>query len=118
MNKDRSKSRETEISPRVLAPGQMNMRVAIPVFACFIASVVCSVLNSSFTVRLAGALFLAAMIAIVDWHTWKTGCMRTNWGIIVRSEQPVKFACNAVLFLAVELVLIVGAVVHAVRALS
>ena len=118
MNKNRSKNREIEISPRVFAPGQMSMRVAVPVFACFIAFVVCSFLNSSFTVRLAGALFLAAMFAIADWHTWKTGIMRTNWGIIVRSEQPVKFACNAVLFFAGELFMLVGAVVHAIRALS
>ncbi len=109
------KHRETETSPDVLQARQLNMRVAVPAFACFIASVACSVLGSSSTVRLAGALFLAVVFAIVDWHTWKTGCMKTNFGVIVRSERPVKFCINAFLFLSVELVMLIGAIVYALR---
>ena len=115
MKSKRPKNRETTIPPGSPQPGVLSARVAIPVFACFIAFVVCCILDSSFTIRIAGVLFLVAMFAIVNWHTWKTGGMKTNFGVIFRGKQPVRFYFNALLFLFVELFMLIGAVVHAIQ---
>ncbi|HUY93529.1 MAG TPA: hypothetical protein VMV10_32680 [Pirellulales bacterium] len=116
MKKIRPKNRVVAGSPNVLQPGQLSLRVAIPAFACFIAFAACSFLNSTFYVRLAGAVFLAATFAILDWHMWKTGSMKTNFGVIIRSEQPMRFCVNAFIFLSVELFMLIGAIVNALRA--
>ena len=118
MSDSRSRSRKAEKIPHVRALGEMSARFAALVFTCFIASFVCSFLCTTFAVRLAGALFLATLFAILNWDIWKTGVVTTISRIIIRSEQPLTFACHVILGLLLEIFMVVGLVIHAVRSLG
>ena len=86
--------------------------------ACFLVAFAC-LLGSTATVRLVGSFFLAATFAIGQWHTWKTGrIVIMQLGTFDRTERPVAFRVNAFLFLLAEVAMVLGTIVHAVRAPS
>jgi hypothetical protein len=117
VNKKRLAKRKCEIAARPLQAGQPSVRVALPLFGSFIIAFLC-LFGSTMIARLVGSIFLAVTFAFGSWCDWNTGSMRTNCGVILRSERPQRFRLIFSLFLLGELFILIGAVVHALRASS